>query len=64
MSDQTGAINDDIDTRKTSDLTIVLSGLKKFTNYSIQVLALTRVGDGAVSKPLYCQTEEDGKQFQ
>lgn len=59
-SDQIGAMNDDIDSRKTTDLTIVLSGLKKFTNYSIQVLAFTRVGDGVVSKPLYCQTEEDG----
>lgn len=60
MSDQIGSMNDDIDSRKTTDLTIVLSGLKKFTNYSVQVLAFTRVGDGAVSKALYCQTEEDG----
>lgn len=61
MADQIGSMNDDIDSRKTTDLTIVLSGLKKFTNYSIQVLAFTRVGDGVVSKALYCQTEEDGK---
>lgn len=61
MSDQIIATNDDIDSRKTTDLTIVLSGLKKFTNYSVQVLAFTRIGDGVVSKPLYCQTEEDGK---
>lgn len=61
MADQIGSMNDDIDSRKTTDLTIVLSGLKKFTNYSIQVLAFTRVGDGVVSKALYCQTEEDGE---
>lgn len=61
MSDLIGGMNDDIDSRKTTDLTIVLTGLKKFTNYSIQVLAFTRIGDGVVSKVLYCQTEEDGK---
>lgn len=42
---------------------MVISGLKKFTNYSIQLLAYTRVGDGILSKPTYCQTEEDGKSF-
>lgn len=61
MSDILSGMNDDIDSRKTTDLTLVLSGLKKFTNYSVQVLAFTRIGDGVVSKPLYCQTEEDGK---
>lgn len=61
MSDLISGMNDDIDSRKTTDLTIVLTGLKKFTNYSIQALAFTRIGDGVVSKPLYCQTEEDGK---
>lgn len=61
MSDLIGGMNDDIDSRKTTDLTIVLSGLRKFTNYSVQVLAFTRIGDGVESKPIYCQTEEDGK---
>lgn len=61
MSDLIGGMNDDIDSRKTTDLTIVLSGLRKFTNYSVQVLAFTRIGDGVESKALYCQTEEDGK---
>lgn len=55
-----GMENDEMDSRKTTDLTIVLSGLRKFTNYSIQVLAFTRMGDGVFSTPLYCQTEEDG----
>ncbi|KAK6627070.1 hypothetical protein RUM44_009547 [Polyplax serrata] len=50
---------DDFEPRKTTSLTIVISGLRKFTNYSIQVLAFTRVGDGTMTRPTYCQTEED-----
>ena len=38
----------------------VLTGLHRFTNYSIQVLAFTRVGDGVTTKPIICTTEEDG----
>ena len=38
----------------------VLTGLRRFTNYSIQVLAFTRVGDGITTKPIICTTEEDG----
>lgn len=53
--------NDDIDTRKTTALTTVLTSLKKFSNYSIQVLAYTRMGDGIMSQPIFCHTEEDGK---
>lgn len=60
IPDIIGPGGDEMDTKKTSDLTIVLSGLKKFTNYSIQVLAYTRMGDGVMSTPLFCQTEEDG----
>lgn len=58
-----GSESDDLDTKKTTELTIVLTGLKKFTNYSIQVLAYTRMGDGVPSPALFCQTEEDGKQL-
>ncbi|XP_023703051.1 Down syndrome cell adhesion molecule-like protein Dscam2 isoform X3 [Cryptotermes secundus] len=50
---------DDIETRKTTALTAVLTGLRKFTNYSVQVLAFTRVGDGVTTKPIFCTTEED-----
>jgi hypothetical protein len=49
--------------RKTTALTIVLTSLKKFSNYSIQVLAFTRMGDGVMSQPIFCHTEEDGKIF-
>jgi hypothetical protein len=38
----------------------VLTSLRRFTNYSVQVLAFTRVGDGVTSKPITCTTEEDG----
>ncbi|XP_063239602.1 LOW QUALITY PROTEIN: cell adhesion molecule Dscam2-like [Bacillus rossius redtenbacheri] len=50
---------DEVEARKTTALTAVLTGLRRFANYSIQVLAFTRVGDGVPSKALYCATEED-----
>lgn len=50
----------EIETRKTTALTTVLSGLKRYSNYSIQVLAYTRMGDGVMSNPTFCRTEEDG----
>ncbi|XP_055378995.1 cell adhesion molecule Dscam2 isoform X4 [Condylostylus longicornis] len=50
---------DHVETRKTTTLTTVLTGLKKYTNYSIQVLAYTRMGDGVISDSTYCHTEED-----
>ncbi|XP_063920715.1 cell adhesion molecule Dscam2 isoform X4 [Zophobas morio] len=51
--------NDEIETRKTKALTTVITGLKKFTNYSLQVLAFTKVGDGKLSTAILCQTDED-----
>ncbi|XP_068082192.1 cell adhesion molecule Dscam2 [Anabrus simplex] len=47
------------ETKITTALTVVVHGLEKFTNYSIQVLAFTRAGDGVASPPLFCMTEED-----
>ncbi|XP_044591619.1 Down syndrome cell adhesion molecule-like protein Dscam2 isoform X3 [Cotesia glomerata] len=47
------------DTKITSALTIVLNNLEKYTNYSIQVAAMTRPGDGIPSAPIYCKTKED-----
>lgn len=61
MADDNTNDNDDIDTRKTTALTTVLTTLRKFSNYSIQVLAYTRMGDGVMSQPIFCHTEEDGK---
>jgi hypothetical protein len=37
-----------------------LHGLRKWTNYSISILAFTSAGDGVFSKPLICRTDEDG----
>jgi hypothetical protein len=51
--------NDDVETRKTTALTTVLTGLKKYYNYSVQVMAYTRIGDGILSTAVHCQTEED-----
>ncbi|XP_034252481.1 Down syndrome cell adhesion molecule-like protein Dscam2 [Thrips palmi] len=36
----------------------VLHGLVPAANYSVQVLAFTRAGDGVPSKPIVCSTEE------
>lgn len=60
VGDGMGTENDEMDTRKTTESTIVLTGLRKYTNYSVQVLAYTRIGDGIFSMPIYCKTEEDG----
>lgn len=38
-----------------------LMGLEKFTNYSVKVLAYTRIGDGNVSDPVLVSTDEDGE---
>ncbi|XP_043277030.1 Down syndrome cell adhesion molecule-like protein Dscam2 isoform X3 [Venturia canescens] len=50
---------DEMEVRKTSVLTIVLSGLRRYTNYSIQVVAYTRVGDGVPTRTTFCHTDED-----
>jgi hypothetical protein len=49
------------DTKITSSSETILHGLKKYTNYSMQVLAFTSGGDGVRSPPIHCQTEQDGK---
>ncbi|GLG93723.1 Tyrosine-protein phosphatase Lar, partial [Gryllus bimaculatus] len=46
------------DTKVTTATTTVLHGLQPYTNYSLQVLAYTRVGDGVTSHTVYCMTEE------
>lgn len=44
--------------------TTTLTQLKKFTQYHIQVLAYTRVGDGLLSDPpVLTQTWDDGKSY-
>lgn len=38
-----------------------LDGLEKYTNYSIQILAFTRAGDGVRSDQIYTRTKEDSR---
>ncbi|XP_073994425.1 cell adhesion molecule Dscam2-like isoform X3 [Rhodnius prolixus] len=47
------------DTKSSNELSIKLLGLQKFANYSIEVWAFTKVGDGLKSSPIFCSTDED-----
>lgn len=49
------------DTKITASSETILHGLKKYTNYSMEVLAYTSGGDGVRTTPIHCQTEQDGK---
>ncbi|XP_064598583.1 cell adhesion molecule Dscam1-like [Liolophura sinensis] len=40
-------------------LEVTIHGLQKYTNYSIQVLAFTRMGEGVRCAPIYVRTKED-----
>jgi hypothetical protein len=46
---------------ETNKLTAVLYGLEKYTNYSIQVLAFTRMGLGVRSAAVHSRTQQDGQ---
>ena len=60
-----GAVNVPFQYKKVSSnatFTTTLTELRKYTQYSIQVLAYTRIGDGILSgPPIVVQTLEDGK---
>uniref|UniRef100_A0A2I3H8B3 DS cell adhesion molecule n=1 Tax=Nomascus leucogenys TaxID=61853 RepID=A0A2I3H8B3_NOMLE len=43
----------------TTQPSLELDGLEKYTNYSIQVLAFTRAGDGVRSEQFFTRTKED-----
>lgn len=45
----------------SKSLNATLTGLRKFTQYNIQVLASTRVGDGVLSNVITVRTASDGK---
>ncbi|XP_039276469.1 Down syndrome cell adhesion molecule-like protein Dscam2 [Nilaparvata lugens] len=49
----------DSEVKKTTNLETNLHNLSKFTNYSIRVLAFTTGGEGILSSPIFCNTEED-----
>lgn len=59
-----GALNVPFQYKKVANnatYTTTLTELRKFTEYSIQVLAYTRIGDGSLSlPPIVIQTMEDG----
>lgn len=44
----------------TVNQTLELTGLEKFTNYSMKILAFTRIGDGNVSHSATVSTDQDG----
>ncbi|XP_044020964.1 Down syndrome cell adhesion molecule-like protein Dscam2 isoform X2 [Aphidius gifuensis] len=46
------------DTKVTQALSTVLHDLRPYTNYSVQVLAYTRAGEGITSNAISCTTEE------
>lgn len=45
---------------KSNNQYLTVESLKKYTNYSVFVLAYTKVGDGAKTKQFFCRTYEDG----
>lgn len=45
---------------KSTNQYLTIENLKKYTNYSVWVLAFTKVGDGVKTKQMYCRTHEDG----
>lgn len=47
----------------TMQPSLELDGLEKYTNYSIQVLAFTRAGDGVRSEQIFTRTKEDGEKW-
>jgi hypothetical protein len=55
---------DEQETKVTTSLKTTIQSLRKYTNYSISVLAFTSIGDGVRSPPVFCCTEEDGKYHQ
>uniref|UniRef100_T1JAL8 Down syndrome cell adhesion molecule-like protein Dscam2 n=1 Tax=Strigamia maritima TaxID=126957 RepID=T1JAL8_STRMM len=45
--------------KSTTDSSLTLFGLEPFTNYSIDVIPFTRIGDGTESASVNCTTAED-----
>lgn len=45
----------------TSNQYFTIDNARKYTNYSITVLAFTAVGDGTKTKNFHCITHEDGE---
>lgn len=47
--------------KRTANTDTYLHSLYKFTNYSIQTIAFTGAGEGVMSQPMFCNTEEDSE---
>lgn len=45
---------------KSTNQYLTVENLQKFTNYSVWVLAFTKIGDGVKTKQFFCTTHEDG----
>ena len=52
--------DDEMIVKTTAATSIMINGLQAFTNYSIHVAAMTRIGEGVRSASINCVTEEDG----
>ena len=48
-------------TVNSSVFDVEINSLEFFTTYELRVLAFTMVGDGNISMPVFCMTDEDGK---
>lgn len=44
---------------KSTNQYLTIENLKKYTNYTVWVVAFTKIGDGAQTKPFFCRTNED-----
>lgn len=55
--------SDDAVTKQITGMHTTLSGLRRYTNYSVTVCAFTAAGDGVRAAAVYCHTEEDGMRF-
>lgn len=49
-----------IETKVTTLTKTIISGLFKYANYSVTILAFTAAGDGVKSDNFFCKTDEDG----
>ena len=47
--------------KSTLQQKIIIGGLEKYQNYTVRLVATTKVGEGLKSRSIYCRTEEDGE---
>lgn len=53
----------DAQVQKSTNQYLTVENLQKYTNYSVWVLAFTKIGDGVKTKQFFCTTHEDGNAF-